>query len=91
MYIGAFYSIEWIRRNILKQSEEEIAEMDKQIEKEGDKIQEVRQLILGGGLPMDQGGFDMSGGAVPGAEEDQFGGPGAFTAPQEEPIDTREL
>jgi len=33
-YIGRYYSIEWIRRNILKQTEEEISEMDKQMSDE---------------------------------------------------------
>ena len=29
-YIGKYYSMDWVRRNILKQSEEEIKELDKQ-------------------------------------------------------------
>ena len=33
-YIGKYYSQDWIRRNILRQSEEEIKVMDKQIKKE---------------------------------------------------------
>ncbi len=33
-YIGRYYSIEWIRRNILKQTEDEIADMDKQMSDE---------------------------------------------------------
>ena len=35
-YVGKYYSIEWIRKNILKQSENEIKEMDDQIKKEMD-------------------------------------------------------
>jgi len=33
-YVGEYYSIEWIRKNILKMSDEEIADMKKQIAKE---------------------------------------------------------
>ena len=33
-YVGTYYSKEWIRKNILKQDEEMIAEIDKQIEAE---------------------------------------------------------
>ena len=33
-FIGKFYSIEYIRKNILKQTEEEMREIDSQIEKE---------------------------------------------------------
>mgnify|MGYP003111453235 CR=1 FL=1 len=33
-YIGQYYSVEWVRKHILRQSDEEIKEMDKQISKE---------------------------------------------------------
>jgi hypothetical protein len=33
-YIGKFYSVDYVRKNVLKQSEGEIAEMDAQIKKE---------------------------------------------------------
>jgi hypothetical protein len=33
-YIGKYYSHEWVRRNVLQQSEREIIELDAQIEKE---------------------------------------------------------
>jgi hypothetical protein len=36
-YVGTYYSVEWVRKNILKQDEEEIAEIDKQIETEPDQ------------------------------------------------------
>ena len=35
-YVGKYYSIDWIRKNVLKQSENEIKEMDDQIKKEMD-------------------------------------------------------
>ena len=34
-YIGKYYSTEWIRRNILKQSDEDIQMIDAQIQQEG--------------------------------------------------------
>ena len=33
-YIGKYYSTDWVRRNILKQSEEDIKLMDSQIQSE---------------------------------------------------------
>ena len=33
-YIGKYFSVEWIRKNLLRQTEEEIKEMDRQIAKE---------------------------------------------------------
>ena len=35
-YVGKYYSVEYVRKNILKQSEQEIKEMDSQISKEND-------------------------------------------------------
>ena len=36
-YVGKYVSNEWIRKQVLRQSEEEIEEIDKQIESEGEK------------------------------------------------------
>jgi hypothetical protein len=33
-YIGKFYSLDWVRKNVLQMSEEEIRDMDKQIKRE---------------------------------------------------------
>jgi hypothetical protein len=33
-YVGTYYSVEWIRKNILKQSELEMQQIDAQIQKE---------------------------------------------------------
>ena len=33
-YIGKYYSVEWVRKNILQQSEEEMKDLDKEIAKE---------------------------------------------------------
>ena len=35
-YIGKFYSVEYVRKNILKQNEREIEDIDNQIKKEID-------------------------------------------------------
>jgi hypothetical protein len=35
-YVGKYYSVEWIRKHVLRQTEEEIEEMDKQIASEPD-------------------------------------------------------
>ena len=35
-YVGKYYSVEYVRKNILKQSEQDIKEMDAQINKEND-------------------------------------------------------
>ena len=35
-YVGKYISNEWIRKQVLRQSDEEIAELDKQIEQESE-------------------------------------------------------
>jgi hypothetical protein len=35
-YIGKYFSVEYVRKNVLKQNEREIEDMDKQIKKEID-------------------------------------------------------
>jgi hypothetical protein len=35
-YVGKYYSVEWIRKNILRQTDEDIQEMDKQMAAEGE-------------------------------------------------------
>jgi hypothetical protein len=34
--VGKYYSVEWVRKNVLKQTDEEIKEMDKQMKSETD-------------------------------------------------------
>lgn len=46
-YAGKYYSHEWIRRNVLKQSDEEIEELDEQIEEEKDNEQYNPQSGMG--------------------------------------------
>lgn len=70
-FIGTYYSKEWVRKNVLYQSEEEIKEIDNQIEEE---------------LANDEVQLGTRPGAVPGAmdvpqvpEEAPFQGPGPMT------------
>lgn len=49
-YVGVYYSMEYIRRFVLKQSEEDIKEIEKNIKQEQADIQAVQQML--GILPM---------------------------------------
>jgi hypothetical protein len=40
-YVGRYYSKEWIRKNILMQTDEDIKQIDKQIEAEPDELEDV--------------------------------------------------
>jgi hypothetical protein len=52
-YIGTFYSLDYVKRNVLKQSEEEIEEITKQMEAEQDQMQAM--MTMQGGMPVDSG------------------------------------
>ena len=45
-YVGKYVSNEWIRKQILRQNDDEIAEIDKQIEKEGEESGEDLDLDI---------------------------------------------
>ena len=45
-HIGRYFSHEWVRRNVLKQSEKEIAELDSQIEKEKETMGDDEDSFL---------------------------------------------
>ena len=74
-FVGKYFSIEQIRRNILKQSDEELKDIDKQIEKEmaDGKIVDPNAM-MDPGMEMDPNAMppDAAGGALP---PDQEGGP----------------
>ena len=56
-YTGKFYSIDYIRREVLQQTDEEIKRLDKEMEREREKEREVASLGKGGdGMGMDGGG-----------------------------------
>jgi hypothetical protein len=48
-YVGRYYSAEWVKKNVLKMTDEQIDEMDKQIEEEG-----PRDPIDAQGNPIEQ-------------------------------------
>ena len=45
-YIGKYFSHEWVRRNVLMQSEQEVAELDAQIEKEKETMGDDEDSFL---------------------------------------------
>ena len=51
-YIGRYYSAAWVRKNVLRMTEEEIDLMEKEIEEEGD----LATPVLGGQPGQEQGG-----------------------------------
>ena len=53
--IGRYYSNNWVRKNILKQTDDDIEEMDEQIQEEMAEQQDQMAMGMGGG-PMDQQG-----------------------------------
>ena len=55
-YAGKYYSHEWIRRHVLRQSDEEMEEIDEQIEEEQDNPQYNPPMPEPGGQEADQGG-----------------------------------
>jgi len=46
-YVGKYYSTDWIRKNILQQSEEEIAQIDAEIQKEGSNLESEEEVQEG--------------------------------------------
>jgi hypothetical protein len=43
-FVGKYYSVDWVRKNILKQNDENIEDIDKQIEDEKDKYGEEDEI-----------------------------------------------
>lgn len=66
-YSGKFFSDYWIRKNILRQTDEDIAEIDEQIQQEKAEemaqVQAQEQASVGGEAAPDQGGGSPSGDA----------------------------
>jgi len=50
-FVGKYYSEEWVRKNVLMQTDEDIEEIDKQIKKEGDEEDDMGGDDLGGNEP----------------------------------------
>ena len=58
-FVGKYYSVDWVRKNLLLQSEDEVEEIDKQMEQDLAKQQELdaqlaAQQQMGGGEPPPQ-------------------------------------
>ena len=86
-YLGTYFSVEWVRKNVLKQTQQDIDEIDKQIaaEKEAEIIDPEAGTNMGG----PDGGFGAMNpeddwqqqqpqggqGGMPDADDDRFGGP----------------
>lgn len=69
-FVGKYYSLDWVRKNVLMQTEEEIAEIDKQMEKE-----EAAGLYDSGdvdefGNPVDNGEQNNQSSTNPKAKDD---------------------
>ena len=45
-YVGKYYSVEWIRKNVLRQTEDEIKEMDAQMSAEGEIAQSAEDEVM---------------------------------------------
>jgi hypothetical protein len=45
-YVGKYYSVEWIRKNVLRQTEDEIKEMDSQMAAEGEVAQSAEDEVM---------------------------------------------
>ena len=41
VYVGKYFSVDWVKRNVLKQTDEDIDELDKQMKKENDANTEM--------------------------------------------------
>ena len=65
VYAGKYYSHEWIRKNVLRQTQEEIEEIDEQIKNES-VIPQYNQAS-----ELDQPGGEAGGGATGGAQQQQ--------------------
>jgi len=64
-YTGKYYSHEWVRRNVLYQTEEDMEEIDKQIAEEQDNEQYNPPAEMGpDGQPVDQPGPEDTSGAL---------------------------
>jgi hypothetical protein len=45
-YVGKYYSVEWIRKNVLRQTEDEIKEMNAQMSAEGEVAQSAEDEVM---------------------------------------------
>lgn len=88
-YVGRYYSKEWVRKNILKQTDEDIEEIDEQISQEAQDAAPTTDAM---GNPIDPATGQPMQGAAPGALEGVGGGQvmppqaqAAMQQPQQQP------
>ena len=76
-YLGTYFSVEWVRKNVLKQSQQDIDEIDRQIKAE--KEEEIIDPEAGTNMGGPDGGF----GAMPDGEwqNEPQSAPGQSTMP----------
>ena len=76
-YLGTYFSVEWVRKNVLKQTQQDIDEIDKQIKAEKDaEIIDPEAGTNMGGPDADYQQEPQGGqGGMPDADDDRFGGP----------------
>ena len=84
-FVGTYYSVEYVRRYILQQSDTEIEAIDKQIEDEKKKGVMGPEAGAEPGEPVGmfgmQPGMGPNGGAVPGGNEFQSSPDQEYTGP----------
>ena len=73
-FVGKYFSIEYIRRQVIKQTDREIIEIDKQVEKEQQEglIQDPNAEMEGGALPPADGEMPDPSNPVSDEEEELF-------------------
>ena len=90
-YVGTYYSVEYVRRYVLRQSDTEIEEIDKQIEQEkkddimGDDAGLQPGMAIGTNIPepeMPPGNGAMPGQEVPGGVEGQADADQEYSGPE---------
>lgn len=50
-YVGKYFSLNWVRTNVLRQTDQEISEIDKEIEEEQAKTADLAAAAQGGTMP----------------------------------------
>lgn len=62
-HIGKYYSVEWVRKSVLRQSEDEIKKIDKQIKKEQEMIAKIQASLNPQAVPTDADGNPQNDGS----------------------------
>ena len=68
-YVGKYYSVDWVRKNVLMQDEEEIKEIDKQIEDEREFVANMEADKQESNMQQE---IDKAGGKLPDEGDEQW-------------------